>query len=335
MTRAWITWFAALCVAACSSTPERSSSDEQDLWEQQGTQLNGLQLQGTQAAGMTMQGFQFDGATLNGTALSNAHIENGELVAEQNQVTLRGTDLKDAHLHAQLHNTSVNPPATLLVEYWISDIVAESSYDPTNTGHTFLYTLKQNVDNTGSWQLACPADLDGKHVAIPLTAIWDEHGNRVESSTLFTLGCTTGVVAKCYRWGYRPWITGHGDVVATHWACTRLARADYCGDGTSHTHDGTEINVWDNLPSPGPIQARGTTPLGMLFEAGWDTHGAVCMSHARWLLGGPLIAVGCPGRLIAPGLLILNATVCDTIAQVLGQDVHATIFNEAYILNLL
>jgi hypothetical protein len=47
-----------------------------------------------------------------------------------------------------------------------------------------------------------------------------------------------------------------------------------------------------------------------------------------------LIALGCPGRLIAPGLGILNATVCDTIAQVLGQAADATIYNEAYITNL-
>ncbi len=93
MTRACITWFAALCVSACSSAPERSSSDQQDLWQQQGTALQGVQLQGTQAHDMTLVGFQLDGATLNGAALSNVHIENGELVAEQNQVTLRGTDL--------------------------------------------------------------------------------------------------------------------------------------------------------------------------------------------------------------------------------------------------
>ncbi|HEX8108963.1 MAG TPA: ADYC domain-containing protein [Kofleriaceae bacterium] len=334
MTRACITWFAALCVSACSST-ERSSSDEQDLWELQGTQLQGVQMLGTQAQGMTLVGFQFAGATLNGAALSNVHIEKGELVATQNQVELRGLALKDAHLIAQLHNVHVNPPTTLSVEYWISDIVAESaSYDPTNTGHTFLYTLKQNVDNTGDWELACPVDLDSDHVAIPTTAIWDEHGNRIESNTLFTFGCTSGAVGKCYRWGYRPWLTGYGDVVSAHWACTRLARSDFCGNGTSTTHEGTEINMWDNLPSPGPIQARGTTPPGMLFEAGWNTSGAVCLSHQRWLVDGTLVALQCPLRLLPPLLGVLNPTVCDTVSQVLGLNADALIFNESYILDL-
>ena len=120
---------------------------------------------------------------------------------------------------------------------------------------------------------------------LPLAAIWDGHGNRIASSTQFTFGCTTGVVAKCYRWGYRPWVTGYGDLATVHWICTRVARADYCGNGVTHTRDNTLINVWDNLPAPGPIQAQGQTPTGMLFEAGWSTGGAVCLSHARWLLG--------------------------------------------------
>jgi hypothetical protein len=108
-----------------------------------------------------------------------------------------------------------------------------------------------------------------------------------------------------------------------------MARADYCGNGTSHTHESTPINFWDNLPSPGPIASRGTPPLLMLFEAGWNTQGAVCLSHARWLLGGPVIALGCPGRLIAPGLGVLGATVCDTVAEVLGQNASSSIFDDS------
>ncbi len=322
-----VAWLAALGLSGCASPTE--SAGQQAIMQNQGTQLQGVQLQGTQVQGMTLVGFQYAGATLGGAALSNVRVEHGELVAEQDGVTLHGTDLAGAHVYAQAHAPG-NPSSTALVEYRITGVEAEAAmYDPTGTGATYLYTLEQNVDGADDWQAACLADADGKHVAIPLTATWDDHGNRVESTALFTFGCTTGVIAKCYRWGYRPWVTGYGDLVATHWTCTRVARADYCGNGTSHTRDGTMINVWDNLPAPGPIQAHGTTPTGMLFEAGWNTHGAVCFSHARWLLGGPLIAALCPDRLVAPGLLVLGATVCDTVAQVLGQDTKASMFDES------
>lgn len=113
-----------------------------------------------------------------------------------------------------------------------------------------------------------------------------------------------------------------------HWTCTRLARADYCGNGVSHTRDGTLINVWDNLPAPGPIQGHGHTPFGMVFEAGWDTGGAVCLSHERWLLGGSTIALGCPQRLILPGL---GPKVCDFAAEVLGSPGDAQMFDESYL----
>jgi hypothetical protein len=138
------------------------------------------------------------------------------------------------------------------------------------------------------------------------------------------------VIAKCYRWGYRPWVTGYGDLVSMHQTCTRLARADYCGNGIPHTHDGTLVHVWDTLPPPGPIQRHGLlAPVGMLFEAGWDTGGAVCLSRARWLLDdGAALAALCPGRLVPPGL---GETVCDTAADVLGFDANARMFNESYL----
>jgi hypothetical protein len=314
-------------IAACASPPVETSVGTQAEMRLQGTQLQGIQLLGTQLQSMTMIGFQFSGATLGGAALDSFRLEKGELVAEQNQVTLRGTALAGAHVFAQVHNLAASPVTTATVEYRLDAIAAESATnDPLMTGSTYLYTLTQNVDGTGSYQTACPADSDGNHVAIPLAATWNEHGDRVESSTLFTFGCTSGAIAKCYRWGYRPWLTGHGDVVALHWTCTRVARADYCGNGTSHTHENTQINVWDSA-SPGPIQQHGTTPAGMVFEAGWNTSGAVCLSHARWLLGGPTIAALCPDRLVAPNLL-LGGTVCDLESQVLGG-ATAKLFDES------
>jgi hypothetical protein len=328
MKRFGIVCLVALCAAYCSSEVEVASVGQQIGSQSQGTQLQGTELVGTQLEHMTMQGFQFSGATLHDLPLANLRLQNGELFAEQDQVTLHGTSLTDAHVYAQVRNVGVTPPATAVVEYRITGIEPEAAtYDPLQTGSTYLYTLEQRIDNGASWQLACPADADGRRAAIPLAATWDEQGARVESSSLFTFGCTTGVIAKCYRWGYRPWVTGYGDLVTTHWTCTRLARADYCGDGTSHTRDGTLIRVWDNLPSPGPILAREGGLLGLLaFEAGWSTSGAVCLSHARWLLGGTVIAQACPDRLIPPALL--GGTVCDIVSQVLGNGTSPRMFDE-------
>jgi len=315
MTRHVVIRIAALCLTACSAEAAQQV-DEQPIMTQQGTELQGIVLQGTQVQGMTMRGFRFAGATLDGAALVNLRLDKGELVAERNTVTLRGTALLNAHLFAEAENRNVHPPQSAVVEYQITGVVAEDArYDPTQTGNTFLYTLAQNVDNTGSWQPACPVDSDGRRVAIPLADTWDERGTRMSSAPLFTLGCTTGAVAKCYRLGYRPWVTGYGNLMITHWTCTRVIRADYCGDGVSHTMNGTLVNLWDNLGAPGPIQPRGTTPVGMTFEAAWGQNGAVCFSHARWDLHGDVAAAACPNRLQPPGQGMKPGTVCDNVAE--------------------
>ena len=324
-------------LAACFVDEPPTASTEQAGMNMQGMNMQGMNMQGMNMQGMNMQGFRFDGVTLAGDALSNVRVERGEVIAERDGLTLRGAALAGARFFAQVRNLDVEPPVAALVEYRIVAVSSElTSYDPTRTGSTYLYTLEQRVDDE-AWSPACSADGDGRRVAIPIAATFDERGDRVESGTLFTFACTSGVIAKCYRWGYRPWLTGYGgaNMADMHWTCTRVARADYCGNGQSHTHDGTWINLWDNLPAPGPIQRHGLLPpLGMIFEAGWNTGGAVCMSRARWLLGGQTlidIAALCPDRLVPLGL---GETVCDTVGQVLGHAPDAKLFNEAY-LNLL
>jgi hypothetical protein len=287
-----------------------------------------------------MQGVKMQGATLGGASLANMRVEKGELVAERDGVTLRGTSLTGAKVVGDGRDADGLPVA---IQFQITSVIPEvGGYDPTNTGNTYLYGLEQWIDDDddgiGTWSNACDPDTDGRRVAIPLAATWDDQGDRVAAPGLFTLACTTGVIAKCYRWGYRPWVNGFATNLSDmHWTCTRVARADYCGNGVSNTHDNTPINVWDRLPYPGPIQSHGglLPPLGMVFEAGWNTGGAVCLSHARWVVEDLLdlqIANQCPERLVPPGLL--GATVCDTVNQVLGQAPDATMFNESY-LNLL
>jgi hypothetical protein len=309
-----------------------TATTEQHGMTMQGMTMQGMTMQGMTMQGMTMQGMRLDGATLGGDSLTNVRVEHGEVVAERDGTTLRGTALVGAHFFADVHNTSVTPTATAKPEYRVTKIALEDpDYDPTETGQTYVYTLEQRIAETSGWAPACLPDSDGRRIAIPLAATWDDHGDRVVSPGRFTFGCTTGVIAKCYRWGYRPWLTGYGaDMAAMHWTCTRLARADYCGNGITHTHEGTWVNVWDKLPAPGPIQHHGLLPpVGMLFEAGWNTGGAVCLSHARWLLDdGAALAALCPDRLVPPGLL---GTVCDTVSDALSYDGGARLFNEAYL----
>jgi hypothetical protein len=87
-------------------------------------------------------------------------------------------------------------------------------------------------------------------------------------SAEFTMACRGSAIAKCVELGYKPW-TGHQRELAS---CVRALRADYCGDGTPHTVNGTMVNIYD----AGGIQADGAawTP-----EAEWTPDGAACVSR--------------------------------------------------------
>jgi len=112
--------------------------------------------------------------------------------------------------------------------------------------------------------------------------VWDASGNRLDEAVFGkhivdkSFSCDTGVIAKCVDWGYDPAIVGSD----AHLTCTRMARADYCGDGESWTEDGTLIDVFDDLgvwPYKGNGQGQGFS-----FEAGWGPDGAVCVQKTRY-----------------------------------------------------
>jgi hypothetical protein len=62
-------------------------------------------------------------------------------------------------------------------------------------------------------------------------------------------------------------------------ACTRMVRADYCGDGTTHTRDGTLITFGDTAVIR-PINELLLKNL-MEFEAVWGPNGAICVRRVR------------------------------------------------------
>ncbi|HZI09254.1 MAG TPA: ADYC domain-containing protein [Myxococcus sp.] len=340
-----------LLLPACGAEVRPPSEDSLRTRTRAMTEAQGQQMQGQQMQGQQMQGtvlgagspglepvvvHRLSGVTLGGDTLEGVRVEQGGLVAERrvpghpDRETLRGAQLIGAELTGE-------DGATTLTRFRITAVRPElAAYDSQGTGDTFLYTVERRTPE-GTWVPMCGSDASGLRAAIPVGAVFDATGARQESTTHFTLGCTAGVIAKCYRWGYKPWLAHPGGPALMrdmHWACTRMARADYCGNGISHTRNGTLINLWDTLPAPGPIQARGEPALGMVFEAGWDTSGAVCLSKARWLTLPPDVVALCPERLIPPGLSTGLGTLCESSLDALALQPRVRLFNESQ-LNLL
>ncbi len=200
-------------------------------------------------------------------------------------------------------------------------------------GATFRYQVQQpDSKNASEYVDVCGPDDDGVNVAIPVQGWWDKNGTVRFAADSFTFACRRGVISKCYRWGYRAWDTSPDNglpnnpalsLAQAHQACTRMARADYCGDGRTFTYDGTTINLWDIFkPQVQRRDAQASIDLALSFEAGWSEQGAVCLSHARWDDAPPEIfdPVACPLLFGRGGLL--NPRICDTQAQAIT---HATL----------
>jgi hypothetical protein len=98
--------------------------------------------------------------------------------------------------------------------------------------------------------------------------------------SVFTVGCPASAVEKCVVLGYRPWAQFQSvPGVDLHTACVRAIRADYCGDGQSHTSNGRLINIYDGVGVQADTQS-------WIAEAEWIPEGARCVSPvARDALG--------------------------------------------------
>ena len=138
----------------------------------------------------------------------------------------------------------------------------------------FLYEMRAQTVG-GEWQNICEPDREGKGWTIPLGGHLAEDGQFEPDPQKLTLTCTSGVLGKCLRAGYRFW-DPDAKSLQQFQACTRLYRADYCGDGRGWTADGTLIDVYDDagVQSPEPDST-------LEFEAGWSPAGAVCVHHTR------------------------------------------------------
>lgn len=164
------------------------------------------------------------------------------------------------------------------------------------------YRIEYWNKRTQEWENPCVATAEVPQPrALAVRGVWDDQGGRRESAGQFTFACEVGAIAKCIGWGYKPWERKNGVLLADHHqACTRMARADYCGNGRSHTTIGNLVDMYDQAG----VQQRATTPVAgwdparASFEAAWTTEGAYCLVHTREGKARDVILKECPGRFV-------------------------------------
>jgi hypothetical protein len=162
------------------------------------------------------------------------------------------------------------------------------------------YRIELWNPESASWKNPCIATARvASPRALAVNGVWDAAGAHQDVPQKFTFACENGAIAKCVDWGYKPWAAKDGrSLEDLHQACTRMARADYCGNGRSHTREDTVIDMYDSLgilkpaTEDSPVWKRALAS----FEASWTPEGASCLMHTRDGSAAETIAKECPGH---------------------------------------
>jgi hypothetical protein len=284
----------SLC-AACSpieesDVEESTAESAAALITDNGAHLNGIQLNGAHLNGIQVNGIQVNGIQVNGIQVNGIQVNGSTLSgAVAGGCSITGIEFVGATMTATLSNGASLPIR-------VDDV--ESTPDPAS----YLYTVSYWDGST--WQNVCGSDAAGPIQGYVLRGFWDETATHVDDPSMFTFACRGAVLAKCVDMGYKPWRSvqeckgtacRNVSLAPVHQACTRMLRADYCGDGVAHTQNGTPVNVWDAFS----IQTESPVSSGWKLEAEWSPSGAVCLKDLRYNIGSvtsEYIDDHCPSR---------------------------------------
>jgi hypothetical protein len=255
--------------------PDDGGGGEGDpIWNPQGSDLL--------AAPRALEPFSvaITGWALRGAPVRAAQLVDGELaLAGRTGAALAGATF-----------TATAPDASPVAMRITAAVPHDNPWNgpPSRVRHDYVIEYQ---DARGDWRSLCPDEYPGA-MAIPGSFAINakdkgpvSNGDYEFSTERFMFSCRQGVAAKCVDWGYPPWERA-GTMAAYFQACTRMARADYCGTGHSRTIEGTMINYGDLGDSPviALAHVRGFVPEAV-WGPGSGTRGrsaAICLSRTRW-----------------------------------------------------
>lgn len=244
-----------------------------------GRDLNGTDLNGDSLDGRRVLGVRLDAGLIDGRAVDWLEVDGSQFTGRAEGRPVHTKDLADAILVADLDDGTTLP-------VYVTDV-----YRHPDKGLKDVYGYRVWFETQEGFEPLCGFDDEGEAaLAIALEGRWDfgegtlTGGSHIDDTQAFTFACDGYVLSKCVLSGYKPWgrmktcTPGQGCVIGDladhHQACTRALRADYHGDGSSHTADGTLINLYDDLGLRDDTEAW---PL----EAEWDADGARCVATPR------------------------------------------------------
>ncbi len=267
-----------------------------------GRNMNGRNMNGT-LLNRAIVSVRYDGAKREGmsTTLDEVWLEGSVFHGLMDVEELSGMDFQQMRFLGELDDGST-------VALRIESITPGTG--PQQDIWKYQVSFQEPTD--GQWYPICTTAEGTPLKAIPLWNRWNYGegvaggGAKIHDPGAFTFACEGGALAKCVEFGYAPWRSVAGESLeGTHQACTRLVRADFCGDGTSYTVDGTWVNLYDAMSVQVDTES-------WLAEAEWNTEGAICFT-SQTRATSPIQCAD--GRLVetcassfTPGTLLISET---------------------------
>lgn len=239
--------------------------------------LNGLSVSALDTTGAMYDGWRLvsvevprDGGFIE---VFGVTAKSGELFGiDAGNVEVGGADFLGSRWTVELDATSE------IVVMHVIDYVP----DPSATRYTFVGGYTPGNDRG----FTCAQDPESGEYSVVL---FDELDVDPVSGTHFTrastlyFGCVSGAVGKAALWGYSPWASD----AEGHQTATRAVRADFCGDGTAYTIQGTPLQLEDVFDIHRFAETEKDT------EAMWGPDGAECIKVPR--LGQDPSTITCGG----------------------------------------
>ena len=245
------------CLGGC--LVNNASSERGGVITQNDGGGNGVTLppNGTSLNGITLppNGVSLNGINPTGLSASGAPIA----------ISGNGAPLTGSAMVGSTWTGSVSNGATLTIR--IDQAVQGTG------ANTDVWSYAMSVSIGGGWQPLCLDHAGNPTLVDSVGGTWNVAqgvaggGSYSPNNSQFTLACRGSSIAKCVELGYKPW-NGYAPELAS---CVRALRADYCGDGTPYTVDGTLVNLFDDAGVR--IDAIDWVP-----EAEWTPDGARCVS---------------------------------------------------------
>lgn len=277
---------AGALASSCVEAPDGSiGTMEQAAVASQGSRLQGSRLQGSRLQGSRLQGSRLQGSRLQGMSLGGVALANVTLDGTRLSGWYGGKERTGAALAGATFDGLLDTGGTVKLR------IASAALDTSETmfvrerdrpnDDVWLYRFQ--YEDLGRWYDLCEDDPRGTAIA----GVWNDDGSFTSTPGVFTIACTAGVIAKCARWGYKPWKWAQSpsgqwvQLAELHQACTRAARADYCGEGTSFTRDGTRVDVSDTYGFVARVPESDPSEM-FSSESTFDTGGAGCLEKTRY-----------------------------------------------------